>query len=350
MKARIAILGAVTAAFLSLGVTAVQGDPVLAVSPVLTYVTGGSLGPEAVWLAFADGTNAQRLGPGDQPLLSPDGSAVAASLVQGKGPALVVYRPGRRTQKYFDASKFQVRAVSWSPLSRYLAVELFSTNHPGGELAILDTRTATAKTIANGSICGASFAPDQPARLVYARGLARSMCFFSGVDIYSAAVDGTGVKRLTTDGRSLNPVWGAGGIAFDRQTPRHNDAPIYQVWLMNPDGSNLVPLTHMQIPSLVDGLVPLQFSGDGKRLLTEFVGQDTSETWTIDLATQRVRHLTVRKLDVQPGGLSLDGRTVLVDVGGFENPPSTGKLETMPFAGGHAKVIVAHGGQASWNR
>ncbi len=41
---------------------------------------------------------------------------------------------------------------------------------------VIDTETNKVKMIAHGSVCGASFAPDLPARLVYARGPAGSFC------------------------------------------------------------------------------------------------------------------------------------------------------------------------------
>ena len=185
--------------------------------------------------------------------------------------------------------------MSWSPTSRYLAVELSSNAGDGGSLAIVDTMTNTVKTIASGSICGASFAPTSPERLVYGRGPTQSFCTKS--DIYSVAVDGSGLKQLTHGGRSLNPVWGAGSIAFDREKLRKL-SPLYQIWLMQPDGSKAFQLTHTSVPSLLLGLVPQQFSASGKRLLAEFEGQDTSETWTIDIASKRARHLTVRRQDV----------------------------------------------------
>ena len=351
MRIRVAILMAILTGVLATSAAALQGVsvPPTAVAPAkLAYVTGNS---GTVWLANADGTSKQRLGPGSQPVLSPDGSQVAASVFASKGNALVIYRPGSPTRKYFDARKVTVMPVAWSPLSRYLAVELSSANTGNGVgLAIVDTVTNTTKTIATGTVCGASFAPQPPDRVVYGRASAKSFCSGSGVNVYSLAVDGTGLTQLTRDGHSMNPVWGAGGIAFDRAKPRRNDFPIVQIWLMKPDGSGLIQLTHTNVPQLVEGLVPLQFSADGGRLLAVFSGQDTIETWTIEVATKQARHLTVRRLDVIPGGLSRDGSTVLIDFGAFQNPPSAGAVETIPFAGGPVTTLVKHAAEPSWNK
>ena len=109
MRARVALLWAVMAASLALGVTAVQGDLVAAFPASLAYVTGGT---EQVWLANADGTSRVRLGPGNQPLLSPDSSQVAASLFPNKGNSLVIYSPGTTiTHKYFDIRNVSATAL-----------------------------------------------------------------------------------------------------------------------------------------------------------------------------------------------------------------------------------------------
>jgi hypothetical protein len=346
MRARVAIVGAVCATALAVGVAPVQGDLVAATSSQLTYVKNNDI----VWVADIDGKHPTRLGPGDQPLISPDSRQVAVALPnRNKGPALAIYEPGGPTHKFFNAAHVIATPVSWSPLGQFLAVELFSTSGNGAGLAIVNTMTHTVKMIAGGSICGASFAPDVPDRLAYAQSSAKSVCFDTAVNVFTAAADGSGRTQLTHDGRSLNPVWGAGTIAFDREKLRKNDAPIYQIWLMKPDGTGAVQLTHTKVPQLVEGLVPQQFSADGERLLADFQGQDTSQTWTIDIRTKKARHLLVKKLDVTPGGLSLDGKTVLIDFGGFENPPGAGTVETIPFAGGPAKVLVKHAGDPSWN-
>jgi hypothetical protein len=39
---------------------------------------------------------------------------------------------------------------------------------------------------------------------------------------------------------------------------------------------------------------------------------------------------------------------VLVDVGGFEQSPSHGTVETLPFAGGRPTVLVKHAGDPVW--
>jgi hypothetical protein len=135
-------------------------------------------------------------------------------------------------------------------------------------------------------------------------------------------------------------------IAYDRERLRTNDAPVYQIWLRSPTNSNARQLTHVRARTLVSGLVPLEFF-EGN-LLAQFEGQDTSEAWAVRISNGRARRLTVHGRSVQAAGLSRDGRTVLVDDGGFQGPASEGSVKTLPFAGGPAKLIVAHRSQASW--
>jgi hypothetical protein len=60
--------------------------------------------------------------------------------------------------------------------------------------------------------------------------------------------------------------------------------------------------------------------------------------------------VTVHLRSVIAAGISSDGNALLVDAGSFEQPPSHARIETVPFAGGPAAALIAHGSEASWNR
>jgi hypothetical protein len=241
--------------------------------------------------------------------------------------------------------------LAWSADSKYLAVALLSTSvrdiAARSSLAVLDLETGALRTVAHGWAQGASFAPGGSDRLAY--GLAGSLSAEGRVDLYTSAPDGSGVVRITHDGRSLNPVWGARGIAFDRERPRRDYAPAYQIWLASPSGAHARQLTHVRVQLLVSGLVPLAFSAAGTRLVAEFEGQDTSAAWTVEVGSGRSRALRAGEHSLQAAGISRDGATVLIDEDSFENAPSEGRVVTMPFSGGPLRALVAHGAQASWN-
>jgi len=345
---------------LSLAISALAAPslaPSAAQQPTIAYVTQSGTSPPLVWTMHSDGSQKTSLGEGFSPQISPNGQQVAVSLFGAgageTGPALGIYSTtGAPRQTYLSLKGETAQPLSWSPDGRYLAVDVQSTALKRGAqlsgLGILDTQSATLSMIAHGQLFGASFAPNGSDEVVY--GLARSQSLAARVNVFRAKADGSGTVALTRDGRSLFPLWGPGAIAYDRERLRRNDAPVYQIWLRSPAGRTR-RLTNVRVRSLVSGLIPVAFSADGSRLLTQFVGQDTSEAWAVRVPSGRVHRLTRKgaRLPLQAAGLSSDGATVLVDEGGLDGPASEGRVATLPFAGGRSTVLAAHGSQASWN-
>lgn len=336
---------AAVAAIVAIGVTIGVADDSGSGSTLgVAYVRGTATSAPSVWLANADGSDARLLGPGSQPRLAPNGSLVAAS----SGSGLVLYpATGGAPHRYFDGAAATAVAAAFSPDSRYIAVVLSSTNPAGAAssgLAVIDTTTFGYRLIARGQIYGASFAPDDSHRIAYASAASPSLT--EPVDVHLIGADGSRTVQITHDGRSLNPVWGRRGIAFDHERLRANAEPAYQVWMMASDGSARRPLTALAIAPLREGLVPIGFSDDGMRLLAEYEGQDTSEGWLLTLASGRSIPLGA---GVAGAALSHDHATALVDRGGFLNPPDQGVVESLPLAGGPPRVLAAHGSEPSWN-
>jgi Tol biopolymer transport system component len=330
---------------------AATAGAVTANAPRIAWVAGSSSSSSHVWLANADGTHRHRLGTGTQPLLSPNGSLVGASTGSFHGAALTVFSAsGSGPRRFFRAANATAVAQAWSPDSRYLAVVLSGTDPfsvAGSRLAVIDTSTSRVRVLANGVIYGASFAPDSPDRLAYA--VAATTALSARVNIHVVGADGSHRMRLTRDGRSLNPVWGPQAIAFDRERLRSLAAPAYQIWLMRSDGTRRRRITDLRVGALFDGLVPLGFSGDGMRLLAEYEGQDTSQAWALTVATHRLRRLEIDGGSVAGAAISHTGAALLVDRGGFLNPPDVGIVESIGFTGARARVLVAHGSDPSWN-
>jgi hypothetical protein len=325
--------------------------------PLIAYVTQTATSQPVVWTLGASGAPPTRIGAGFSPLVAPSAGQIAASLFGAEptesGPALIVYSTsGAAPQTYFDLKRETTQPLAWSSDGRYLAVDVQSTVLRNAAklsgLAIVDTQQKTVKMIARGQIYGASFAPNGNDQLVYGRSSQQTLS--SRVNVYRANADGTSTVALTRDGRSLFPLWGPGAIVYDRERLRREDAPVYQIWL-RPTSGRVRQLTQIRVRTLVSGLTPIAFSADGTKLLAQFVGQDTSEAWTVDVASGRARRVTARgaKLSLQAAGLSSDGSTILLDEGGDQGPASEGRVATLPFAGGSTTVLVAHGSQASWN-
>ncbi len=302
---------------------------------------------ESVWIAAANGTGARRLGAGVGPELSPNGAEVAASTVASKGPALVVYATAGGKHTFFDAALGEAEPLAWSADSRYLAVELMDgATARKTELAVIDTTTWQVQTIATGYIAQASFDPTGTGdEIVYAE--STDQTFLKGVNLYEAAPTGGTPTRLTSDGRSLLPLWTAKGIVYDHETLRKNEAPVYQLWLLH--GSSTRQLTHMKVSFLQSGLSPLAASASGNRLIAAFGGEDTDLAYIVQLSPFLVKPIKVKGQYVQPQGISSDGTTLLIDQGGFESPPSRGTIQTVRW-GGTTATKVAKGDDASWNR
>ncbi len=330
-------------------------------SPVVAYVTQTASSPATVWTVRTDGTGKMRIGPGTVPLIAPSGQQVAASQFgTGRGaetgPALAIYwsdGSGRPPLEFLNLAHETVQPLAWSRDLAYVVVQVQSTAvahaaHRSG-LAIVNIGLDSVKMIARGQIYGASFAPNGSDEVVYGRSASQSPA--APVNLYRSKPDGTSTVALTRDGRSLNPVWAERGVFYDRERLRRNDAPVYQIWMRSPHGPGARQVTHTRVPSLVSGLVPLAvaYNDDGGRLLAEFEGQDTSEAWTVRVHTGRAQRVRVHGHAVQGAGLSADGKTLLIEDGSFLEPASSGRVATIPFFGGRAKVFVAHGSQASWN-
>ena len=326
-------------------------------SAYLAYgtATASASSQPQVW-ALGMGTTSELLGPGQEPLLSPDGTLVAASLSASgdSGPSLAIYpvAPGP-AHTYGNLAGATAEPLAWSPDAKYLAVSFDATSVGDAQardssLAVIEVQTGAVRTIAHGFVQGASFAPNGSDELAF--GLTQSFTEGAAVNIHIVEADGSHARLLTHDGHGLNPVWGSVGIAYDRERPRHLEFPVYEIWLARPRGGRARQLTHVKVGALVSGLVPLAFSATGSRLLAEFEGQDTSAAWTVNVGSASARALTTPgRHSLQGAGISRDGSTVLVDEDSFESPPSAGRIITVPFGGGPAHVLVAHSAQASWN-
>ncbi len=329
----------------------VSDDSGASVPARIAYVAGGSPASAQVWLADATGARPHRLGSGTDPLLSPDGQLVAATSGAVDGSALTLFSAsGDASHRFFDATRATARPVAFSPDSRYLAVVLASTD-PGSDaasgLAVIDTGSDSVRLISGATIYGVGFAPGSSDRIVYAA--AASPAIDAKVDIHITGTGGAPGRNLTHDGRSLYPSWGPNGIAYAHERLRPGEEPAYQVWLMGADGGHAAQLTHLPVPPAMDGLEPVVAAAIGGHLLAEYVGANTSQAWTIDLATGAAHRVGSGGPSITGAAISRDGASLLVDRGGLFNAASQGSVESIPFSGGAARVLAAHGADPSWN-
>jgi Tol biopolymer transport system component len=306
----------------------------------LVYSKTAKTGFPRIFVADNDGKHPHRIGTGFLPTVSPDGRWVA--WVTGDGPDVVQLRLADRSRKAREAARAgEIHELQFSPDSKLLgiagATRLWVHN-------IHDRETTKA---ASGQMRGFSFSPDSGSVAFGTAG--HNQSFDAPADLYSFAIADEKRTRITRDRKSLNPLWTKQGIVHDRQRIRPNAAPSYNLFEIQPDGGSLRRITALKIPDLVSGLVPIERSQDGKRLLAEFEGQDTSVGFAVNPKTGSVRALS---RDSEHGfvaaDLTADGRTVLGTTGG-PDPNNKHNVVTMPYKGGKPKVLVRQAFDPDWS-
>ncbi|HKA67473.1 MAG TPA: hypothetical protein VKG03_06155 [Solirubrobacterales bacterium] len=335
------LLGALVAA------TALLALPAAA-EATLTYVKN-PLHP-VVYAAADNGSGAHKIGSGRSPRVSPDGQLIAY-LHEGAGHAQelkLVAASGAGSQTLMVGWQ-DTFYLAFSPDSTTIAA-LRGPELGKRKLVLIDLATGAQRTVANGYFSGFSFSPEGD-ELVYAR--AGSESFPPHSDVYRVSASGGKPVRITHDRRSQDPLWGPGGkIVFVKQlgAKKRKYGPKNELFLMNPNGSGQKRLTHTKVGPLVQGLFPTQWSANGKRLLAEFEGQDTSYAVTVDPQTGAQRPLDkVGQQGFVGTALSVDGKTVLGFTGGFEPGPSH-DVATVPYGGGRVKPLVKDAFEPDWSR
>jgi Tol biopolymer transport system component len=339
------LLGALVAA------TALLALPAAA-QATLTYVKN-PLKP-VVFAAAADGSSPHKVGSGSNPRVSPDGKTIA---YQQEGPGhsqdlMLAPAEGGASRSVLAGLRDGFN-LAFSPDSNTIAA-LRGPELGKRKLVLVDVVSGTLlRTVASGYFSGFSFSPDGT-ELVYAK--ANSEKFPPLSDVYTAPTAGGKSVQLTKDHISQTPLWGpAGKIVFVKTlgAKQRRYGPKNELFLMNPNGTGQKRLTDTRVDPLLLGLVPTEWSADGRKLLAEFVGQDTSYAVTVNPQTGAQRPLD-KMGDGEQGfvgtALSADGTTVLGFSGGFEpGPDHKDKVATIPYGGGKVKTLVKNAFEPDWS-
>lgn len=301
----------------------------------------------AVYTAADDGSNRVKLADGELPKISPDGAAVAYETpYRGTTrPTLrVIPAGGGDSRRLLNPVWYR---YVWSPDSRTIAAV---TGKEAGRktLVLVDVASGAVRAVARGHFAGLGFSPDG-ATLVFARALKDS--YPPRSDVFVAPVAGGPATALTSDHRSVDPVWGAPGIAFVklRRPSRKGDAYKQDIYLLDPATKAVRRVTSTNAPFLLSGLDPVAWSADGTRLLAEFGGQDASYTQTVDPATGVVRNVGRLRAGIVGWDLSADGSTILATTGGYD-PTDRHDVVTVPYDGGAPTTLIVDGFSPDWTR
>jgi len=190
------------------------------------------------------------------------------------------------------------------------------------------------------------------ARLITARGgihMAPTICddrvFFTSTrdgnsEIYSAAPDGTDVRRLTNDpAMDLSPACGPDGtLAF--VSTRHGNP---QVFVMSRDGTGVRRVTyrgnHNQTPT---------FCPDPNRRVIAFTGRDEGyDIFTLDLATQTYTRVTQGQGDNADPAFSPDCRLIAFS---STRRGAPGVYLSSPQGNGQTRVVEGAAESVRWGR
>ena len=333
----------------ALAVAAVAAWTLGAAAPAhatLAYVKGLLRGEPVLWVAADDGSGARRLAAGGfGPRVSPDGTQVAY-LAGTRRTDLKVRPAAGGPARTLARNVWHYDAIAWSPDGTRLSVITGPELGPY-RLSLVDVATGSRRQLAKGHFHGVSFAPS-------GEGVAFSRAFTARypprANLYTASLDGGAVDRLTSDGNATAPSWGPERIAFNRAraAARRGDYDKLDVYTLRPDGTGLRRLTRTNAPFLLAGLVPLAWSQDGRRILAQYTGQDTSDAWRIDASTGETADATGGFDGVVGWGLSRDGAAVLATTGAFDNP--AGDVVAVDWDGAARTVLARRATQPSWSR
>jgi hypothetical protein len=313
----------------------------------LVYVAGE---PEAtadetaakasVWIADQNGAHARRLTKGFVGLLSPDGRSIA---VQRKGQGIfLVSSDGKQSSRLTASPKLRPQAWSADSSTLYATV---ASDQAVVELDAIDRDSGKVHVVTRGSLYGLDASPDGK-QLVYSRAPVATDQGICGdqFDLYVSKLDGSGAKRITSDGVSAFPVWGRSGIAYTHfpVTQGVPDCGAAGIATIDPDGSHRKVVVDRAPDSITllgfYGFQPLAWLGTGK-LLIGLRSDSGTEGAVLDLATRKLR-----RLNEFADEASSDGRFSLGN-SGDEN-----SISIVRIADGHRIFLRKGACCPDWNR
>jgi dipeptidyl aminopeptidase/acylaminoacyl peptidase len=310
----------------------------------------------AVFVAADDGSGAHKVAEGSSPKVSPDGLSIAflhegTKHAQELQVVLAAGGPARTLMVGFREPFY----LAWSPDSSTIAA-LRGPELGRRKLVLIDVATGAQRVVAQGFFSGFSFSPDG-SELVYSR--AGSEKYPPRSDVFrvqfvppgAVSVAAEKPVRLTNDHRSLDPLWGPNNqIVFVKQleAKKRKYGPKNELFLINPQGKGVKRLTHTKVDPLLQGLFPTDWSADGRRILAEFEGQDTSYAVGVNATTGAQRPIgKAGEVGFVGSALSRDGRFVLGYTGGFD-PASKHDVVSIPYGGGKATLLVKNAFEPDW--
>jgi hypothetical protein len=307
----------------------------------LVYTKAVGKPQQAVWIGDVNGTRMRRLTRGGYGLVSPDGRTIAISRRAG----IYTIDPRGRSERFIARG----RPAAWLPDSRHLlAVQRKA-------LVTIDLADESTEVVERREIVTWSISPDGKT-VAYDVYVARPPSGECGFEIYSAQIDGTSKRRLTTGGRSSHPVWGADSIAFAYR-PVGTGCFKPRIWQMGTEGGQRAPVMRTLPNRFADlgryGVRPFAWVSDSPLLLATIPTEIGAELALVNRRSGRARvaDLDPRSRRERPMYVdhpSRDGRHVVGAACGYEGPCT---IRIYSVAAGRARELITGDVRyPHWNR
>lgn len=217
-----------------------------------------------IYTMNSDGTNAtfiaNCLETECYPSWSPDAKKIAFQRQENGAAIYVMNADGTNSQRLSPMGGRDVRP-SWSPDGTHIiftyVVKPTDDGIPETDIVIMDADGKNRRTIlSNGSFnIQPRWSPD-----------GKSVVFMSGLDrsqqIYTMNIDGSGVKKITSDSMNGDPAWSPDGSRISFGSNREGGGKL-NIFTMKADGSDVFQLTQFEPPYEAGDT---SWSRDGKKI------------------------------------------------------------------------------------
>jgi hypothetical protein len=307
----------------------------------LVYTRALGKPQQAVWIGDVNGTRMRRLTRGVYGLVSPDGRTIAISRRGG----IYTVDPNGRGERFIAWAK----PAGWLPDSHHLLA--FQRR----ALVNIDLDDRSVDVIEGREVTTWSISPDG-ATLAYDVYLARPPSGECGFDIYSAQIDGSSKRRLTTGGRSSHPVWGTDSIVFAYR-PVGTGCFKPRIWQMGTKGGQRAPVMRTLPNRFAElgryGVRPFAWVSRSPLLLATIRTEWGAELALVNSRSGRAHavdldHRTRREQPMYADHPSRDGRNVVGTACGAELPCT---IRIYSVAARRAReLITGNVAYPHWNR
>jgi len=215
------------------------------------------------------GANPTRLTNDDEaenyPSWSPDGKRLAYQRDVNGSAIYVINADGTGQQRLSPTPGFDV-TPSWSPDGTQIVYVRVLADPQPSQPPMTDIRVMNVGGTGDHAVLPNTLFSVEPRWSINDQLVFMSLMNSSDLEIYVMKVDGTGLQQLTNEGNNGDPVWSPDGTRITFGSDREGGNKL-NIFAMNADGSQLVQLTHFDVPYEAGDT---NWSSDGKKIAFEY--------------------------------------------------------------------------------